>query len=165
MNNIVIAIPDIYSFKIDDSHDYILMGCDGIYENLSNKELFESVLSTFEDETPVTLFTSNKTLFSSKIKSDSMKTQMGLVIDSIMRSCFKSLSSDNLSLILICFKGFSQIWEKTSKELETKADKLKSLKSGNILRYLMKEGDGKEKEKEKNSSVYYKRRGNSNLIG
>ena len=35
--NVVIATPDIKAFKILDSYDYIIMGCDGIFEKLNNK--------------------------------------------------------------------------------------------------------------------------------
>ena len=31
---VVIATPDIKTFKIQDSYDFILMGCDGVFEKL-----------------------------------------------------------------------------------------------------------------------------------
>lgn len=36
---VVIAEPDVRVFKISDSHDFILLGCDGIFEKLDNEHL------------------------------------------------------------------------------------------------------------------------------
>jgi serine/threonine protein phosphatase PrpC len=37
----VIAQPDIYSFKLADggTHDFIAMGCDGIFDRLSSEDV------------------------------------------------------------------------------------------------------------------------------
>lgn len=39
--NVIIAEPEIKSFKIKDEYDYILLGCDGIYDKLSNRDLVD----------------------------------------------------------------------------------------------------------------------------
>ena len=36
--NVVIPTPEIKSFKITKDHDFIIMGSDGIFDKLSNKE-------------------------------------------------------------------------------------------------------------------------------
>lgn len=36
--NVVIAEPDITCFKIRNNNDFILIGCDGIFDKLSNKD-------------------------------------------------------------------------------------------------------------------------------
>jgi len=33
---VVISIPEIKSFKIEDSYDFILLGCDGIFDKLNS---------------------------------------------------------------------------------------------------------------------------------
>jgi protein phosphatase 2C family protein 2/3 len=125
----------VYSFKIIDEHDFIVLGCDGIYDTLSNKEIFEAIMATFEPETPVAVF-SNKPIFNSKYKAEDLYTQMGIVVDSVMKSCFKTLSSDNLSVILICFSNFKSLFENPA--LEKNALKLKHLKNENINTYSLK---------------------------
>ena len=35
---VVVAIPDIKSFKIQPEHDFIVLGCDGIFDKLSNQD-------------------------------------------------------------------------------------------------------------------------------
>jgi protein phosphatase 2C family protein 2/3 len=34
--NVVVATPEIKSFKIRNNYDFILIGCDGIFEKLTN---------------------------------------------------------------------------------------------------------------------------------
>lgn len=34
----VVAEPDITAFKINESLDFIMIGCDGIFDKLDNKE-------------------------------------------------------------------------------------------------------------------------------
>ena len=34
--NVVIATPEIKAFRISNEHDYIVLGCDGIFDKLSN---------------------------------------------------------------------------------------------------------------------------------
>ena len=35
----VVCKPDIYSFKINKDHDFIILGCDGIFDKLSNEDV------------------------------------------------------------------------------------------------------------------------------
>jgi protein phosphatase 2C family protein 2/3 len=39
--NVVIAIPDIKEFTIDDKMDFLLLGCDGIFDKISNAEVIK----------------------------------------------------------------------------------------------------------------------------
>lgn len=38
----VIATPDIKSFKIKNNYDYIILGCDGVFEKLDNKQVINA---------------------------------------------------------------------------------------------------------------------------
>lgn len=37
--NVVACIPDVESFKITKDHDYIVLGCDGIFDKLNNEDV------------------------------------------------------------------------------------------------------------------------------
>jgi serine/threonine protein phosphatase PrpC len=37
----VIAVPDIKEFTIDDKMDFLLLGCDGIFDKISNAEVIK----------------------------------------------------------------------------------------------------------------------------
>jgi serine/threonine protein phosphatase PrpC len=39
----VVPIPDIKVFKIQPNHDFIFLGCDGVFEKLSNREVLNSI--------------------------------------------------------------------------------------------------------------------------
>ena len=39
--NVVIAISDIKEFDIDDKMDFLLLGCDGIFDKISNAEVIK----------------------------------------------------------------------------------------------------------------------------
>ena len=41
--NVVIATPDIKEFMIDDKMDFLLLGCDGIFERLNNRDCIDAV--------------------------------------------------------------------------------------------------------------------------
>lgn len=34
--NVVIALPEIKQFKITSEHDFVVLGCDGIFDKLNN---------------------------------------------------------------------------------------------------------------------------------
>jgi len=36
--NVVIADPDVTAFEIKENHDFIVIGCDGIFDKLSSKD-------------------------------------------------------------------------------------------------------------------------------
>lgn len=41
--NVVVCEPEITSFKLRDNFDFFLIGCDGIFERLTNKETFNAI--------------------------------------------------------------------------------------------------------------------------
>ena len=36
--NVLIATPEIKAFRIKKDHDFIVLGCDGIFDRINNKE-------------------------------------------------------------------------------------------------------------------------------
>ena len=47
--NVVIATPEIKSFRITKDHDFIVLGCDGIFDKLSNQEAIKCVWNSVID--------------------------------------------------------------------------------------------------------------------
>ena len=46
---VIISTPEIYKIKLEESkHDFILMGCDGIYDKLDNEDLVRGIWSTLD---------------------------------------------------------------------------------------------------------------------
>jgi protein phosphatase 2C family protein 2/3 len=40
---VIVAEPEIKQFRVQADHDFILMGCDGIFDKLTNREIIELV--------------------------------------------------------------------------------------------------------------------------
>jgi len=48
--NVVVCVPEIKAFKIDEQeHDFVLMGCDGIFDRLSNRDSIQAVWNSVKD--------------------------------------------------------------------------------------------------------------------
>lgn len=47
----ITANPDTYVFDLTDDIDFIIMGCDGIWEKKSNEEMVEHVYARLKEET------------------------------------------------------------------------------------------------------------------
>lgn len=45
--NVVIATPEVRKFKITSHTDFFLLGCDGIFDKMTNKECVEAVWHTY----------------------------------------------------------------------------------------------------------------------
>jgi len=40
---VIVCDPDIKSFKVQDNFDFIMIGCDGIFERLNNRDCVDAV--------------------------------------------------------------------------------------------------------------------------
>ena len=48
--NVLIAQPEISQFKIrPDFHDFLILGCQGIFEKLSNQKILDIAWETFQE--------------------------------------------------------------------------------------------------------------------
>jgi protein phosphatase PTC2/3 len=47
--NVVIATPEIKSFRLTDDHDFIALASDGIFDKINNKEAIECVWNSVRD--------------------------------------------------------------------------------------------------------------------
>lgn len=47
--NVVIPTPEINQFKITGDHDFIVLGCDGIFDKLSNEDTLHCVWNSVQD--------------------------------------------------------------------------------------------------------------------
>jgi len=89
-HNVLIAVPDVKTFRVSDGYDYVLLASDGIFDKLSNKEAVASVWSTFQ----------NKTL--------NFHKQCGLGVDSVIRSALSRQTLDNVTVVLVAFSHFKK---------------------------------------------------------
>ena len=89
----ITANPDTYSFPLDDDIDFIIMGCDGIWESKSNEEMVKWVYERLEQQ-----------------KKDGKEDLRAIVKELLHETCATDVTSsngvgcDNMTCILIKFK-------------------------------------------------------------
>ena len=83
--NVVISNPEITRLCIKDMHDFIFMGCDGIFDRLSN----EDVCSVFWD-------------VRRHNRIASLSSVCKTAVDSILREAMERESYDNVTGVMIC---------------------------------------------------------------
>ena len=95
--NIIICEPDIYSFNIEkEDVDYIILGCDGIFDQLNNDDIFECVSLIINR-----YYIHNKESDLHKICGD--------IVNLILNASMERKSFDNVTCIFICFKNILNI--------------------------------------------------------
>ncbi len=91
MPNVLISTPDIKSVKLTEDIDFIVLGCDGIFDQMSNEEVVESVWITNRE---------------SKMKN--VHQQCGVGVDMIMKTSLVRRSLDNVTVVMIAFSNFER---------------------------------------------------------
>jgi protein phosphatase 2C family protein 2/3 len=103
--DVVIATPEIRCFKIKSNYDFIVIGCDGVFEKLSNTDIcnktWEASLQPEDIRVPSTVH-----------------QRCGSAIDMVLHECVNEKTLDNITAVII---GFSN--------LETQVDKARTSNS------------------------------------
>jgi len=87
--NVVISTPEIQSFKLNKTHDFVILGWDGIFDKLTDSEWVDCVwLSSYQ----------NPQLDVHQV--------LGLGAEWIMKNSLNRRSLDNVTVVIIAFSGF-----------------------------------------------------------
>jgi len=94
--NVVVATPEITSFKLNSTdHDFIVLGCDGIFDKMSNEHIVECVWNSVSD---------NKHM---KVANNIHK-QTGMAVEYILKNSLLRRTLDNVTVVMISFKNFKR---------------------------------------------------------
>jgi protein phosphatase 2C family protein 2/3 len=107
----IINRPDIFIYDLNSNNDFIIMGCDGIFDDLSNQEVSNAAWYIFKNE--------------SKEKNYDIHELTQDACDIIIKYGLEKQTSDNLSCIVIGLEGL----EKFLKNKSTKEKVNNSLKN------------------------------------
>lgn len=88
---VISAEPDVFEIKIDDDLDFVILACDGVFDRLENEFIVDLVWSEVR-----------KHVF------PDLHTACEYMIHLIFRHSVQKLSYDNISIIFLAFKGFSE---------------------------------------------------------
>lgn len=94
LENVIIATPEISQFKITFQHDFLVLGCDGIFDNLSSKDLVNHAFIHIKE------FNENNNIDSKNIHSLCSE-----IAELILKASICKRTYDNISVILIFFKS------------------------------------------------------------
>lgn len=87
--NVVVAIPDITSFHIENKHDFIVMGSDGIFDKLSTEDVVKCVWNNTTQE-----------------RASTVHEVAGITTDAILKNSLLRRSYDNVTVVMIAFPNF-----------------------------------------------------------
>ena len=90
----IISIPDIYVYEINSNMDFIIIGCDGIFDNLSNFEIIDSAWFAIEKCAQERKYDINL------ITLD--------VCNMVIKNAMDKFSVDNLSVVVIGLDGLEK---------------------------------------------------------
>jgi len=93
--NVVVATSDIKSFKIRNNHDFIMIGCDGIFEKLDNIDVNEAVWEASKPQ--------------AEFDDRTIHEKLGASVDAILQmSAFKK-SFDNITAVIVAFENYENV--------------------------------------------------------
>lgn len=97
---VVIPTPEIRCFKIKPNYDYIVIGCDGVFEKLNNTDVcnkvWEASLQPEDLRIPSTVH-----------------QRCGSSIDMLLHECVNEKTLDNITAVIIGFQSYETHVEKS----------------------------------------------------
>lgn len=97
--NVVIAEPDIKAFRVTDAHDFIVMGSDGIFDKISNRECIQCMWNSLRDE-----------------RTKDVHQQTGKGVEWVIKNSLFRKSLDNVTIVIITFENFERIFSKEERK-------------------------------------------------
>jgi len=129
--NVIIPNPEIYIFDlINDDIDYFILGCDGIFDQINNLDIFNSVWMIINH------------FFKNGLNVHNI---CGKVVDFVLKCAMARKSFDNVTCLIVAFKDFGKLNFNENHEKKNENCGL-----GNINNFDVKNWSDFEKKEEKN---------------
>ena len=101
-SKVVISEPDIYCFDLEkDDIDFLILGCDGIYDQLTSQEILESAWKMIEKN---------------KKKNIDIYNTCANIVDFILKMSMARKSFDNVTCLMVAFKDLMNDNQKEEKK-------------------------------------------------
>ena len=92
--NVIIPYPDIYTFDLEkDDIDFIVLGCDGIYDQISSEEILDCAWMILK----------NKEI------NYNLHEKCGIIVDFILKASMARKSFDNVTCVIVALKDNLEI--------------------------------------------------------
>jgi protein phosphatase 2C family protein 2/3 len=87
--NVVIPYPDIYFYDLEkDNIDFLILGCDGIYDQISSEEILDCAWMIFKN----------------KETNYNLHQKCGIIVDFILKASMARKSFDNITCVVVSLK-------------------------------------------------------------
>ena len=120
----VIPTPDIKSFKIRNNYDFIILGCDGVFEKLDNKQVinaaWDASAADYDNDEVI-----NRNIDPSILKNRghvSIHQKAGLVVDKVLHECVLAKTLDNITAVMIAFENFDTVAGDPKNDIQSSLD-------------------------------------------
>lgn len=95
--NVIIHNPEIKAFQIQKEHDFICLGCDGIFDKLENLDLVACIWRAVHD---------NQNHPSVKGRVKDVHKMCGMGVEYILKNSLLRRSLDNVTVVIVGFNNF-----------------------------------------------------------
>ena len=109
--NVIIWEPDIFIYDLNKNDiDFFIMGCDGIFDQMSNQEVMECAWMILNNEPNNNKENesenNNEESFEYNFENVNIHEKCGLIVDFIIKSSMVRKSFDNVTCLMIAFNDF-----------------------------------------------------------
>ena len=105
--NVIICEPEIYFYDLKKENiDFLILGCDGIYDQMSNKEVLDCAWMVIKEKENIIIK-----------ESKNIHNHSGLIVDLILKSSLARKSFDNVTCLFVALKdlGIKEIEQNENK--------------------------------------------------
>jgi protein phosphatase 2C family protein 2/3 len=119
--NVIIALPEIKYFDINPNNDFILIGCDGLFDKMKNKEIIDFMWKN------------------NNARTKDIHNMCGILVERLVKESIIKKSTDNITAIFISLKdnligveskvAMTHQVDKISKRILTEENKISQIPS------------------------------------
>jgi protein phosphatase 2C family protein 2/3 len=108
-SNVIVCEPEIVKFKLRDNFDFIMLGCDGIFEQQSNKD----IINVIWDRISTQIQSKQTDSLSPRIRTNGQffydeHIAAAEGVEIALRETAASRSLDNITVVILGLKGLKQ---------------------------------------------------------
>ena len=116
--NVIVPLPDIFTFDLEkDDIDFFILGCDGIYDQLYSKDVFNCAWKVINNNLELYKKNEKENCFKGNYgDAINMNTTSGNIVDFILKASMIRKSFDNVTCLFISFKNFFEELDKNTQK-------------------------------------------------
>ncbi|CAD8197002.1 unnamed protein product [Paramecium octaurelia] len=110
---VVIAQPDIQIFRITQDSDFIVIGCDGIFDKMKSEEVIKKIWAELEQQR----------------NTNNLHGQISAAVDSVLKEVVLRKSSDNITLLIVAFNELVKSQQTSQSKINSISNQIELLQA------------------------------------